>query len=48
MNKKISEDQIKAILKPETELEHQFLADPDFQTGLMYGKPRYGHPDLNL
>ena len=45
MNKKISEDQIKAILKPETELEHQFLADPDFQIGLMYGKPRYGHPE---
>ena len=45
MNKKISEDQIKAILKPETELEHQFIADPDFQTGLMYGKPRYGHPE---
>ena len=45
MNKKISENQITAILKPETELERQFLADPDFQIGLMYGKPRYGHPE---
>ncbi len=45
MNKKISEDQIIAILKPETELERQFIADPDFQIGLMYGKPRYGHPE---
>jgi len=26
-------------------LERQFLADPDFQIGLMYGKPRYGHPE---
>ena len=45
MKKNISEDQITAILKPETELERQFLADPDFQIGLMYGKPRYGHPE---
>ena len=45
MKKNISENQITAILKPETELERQFLADPDFQIGLMYGKPRYGHPE---
>lgn len=45
MNKNISDEQIAAILKPETELEHQFLADPDFKKGLFYGKPRYGHPE---
>jgi len=45
MNKNIPEDKIAAILKPETELERQFLADPDFREGLFYGKPRYGHPE---
>ena len=45
MNKNITEDKIAAILKPETELERQFLADPDFREGLFYGKPRYGHPE---
>jgi len=45
MNKNITDDKIIAILKPETELEHQFLADPDFREGLFYGKPRYGHPE---
>ena len=41
----ITQDQISAILKPETELERQFLLDPAFQEGLFYGKPRYGHPE---
>ena len=45
MNKRISEDKIEAILQPETDLEHRFLADPDFRKGLFYGKPRYGHPE---
>ena len=41
----ITEDKILAILKPETELERQFLLDPTFKEGLFYGKPRYGHPE---
>ena len=41
----ITQDQITAILKPETELERQFLLDPAFREGLFYGKPRYGHPE---
>ncbi len=41
----ITQDQISAILKPETELERQFLLDPAFREGLFYGKPRYGHPE---
>jgi len=41
----ITEDQISAILKPETELEQQFLLHPAFKEGLFYGKPRYGHPE---
>lgn len=41
----ITENQISAILKPETELEKRFLLDPTFREGLFYGKPRYGHPE---
>ncbi len=41
----ITQDQISSILKPETELERQFLLDPAFREGLFYGKPRYGHPE---
>lgn len=33
------------ILKPETELEHQFLKAPEFVSGLHWGTPRYGHPE---
>lgn len=32
-------------LKPETELEHKLLADPEFVKGLHWGKPRFGHPE---
>lgn len=34
-----------SLLKPETSLEHHLLALPDFQQGLMWGKPRFGHPE---
>jgi len=39
------EEQIVAILQPETDLERQFLSDAAFREGLFYGKPRYGHPE---
>jgi hypothetical protein len=32
-------------LKPETDLEHRLLRDPDFTEGLDWGTPRYGHPE---
>lgn len=32
-------------LQPETELEHQLLQQPDFANGLLWGVPRYGHPE---
>ena len=32
-------------LVPENELEFQFLQNPDFQKGLFWGMPRYGHPE---
>jgi len=36
---------IKNYLQPETELERAFLSDPDFMEGLMWGTPRFGHPE---
>jgi hypothetical protein len=32
-------------LKPETDLEHRLLMDPDFTEGFDWGTPRYGHPE---
>ena len=32
-------------LRPETELEIKLLATTEFQEGMMWGKPRFGHPE---
>ena len=32
-------------IEPETELERRILADPDWQEGAAWGKPRRGHPE---
>ena len=45
MNKAIIESEIETKLRPETELEATITADPEFQAGLFWGKPRYGHPE---
>lgn len=45
MSKATIESEIEARLKPETELELRIIADPEFQAGLFWGKPRYGHPE---
>lgn len=37
--------QIESLLKPENELEAKILREPEFLRGLMWGKPRYGHPE---
>ncbi len=36
---------IEELVKPETELETQILNNPEIRKGLMWGKPRYGHPE---
>jgi len=36
---------LEALLRPETESEHQLLALPDFRVGLLWGEPRFGHPE---
>lgn len=33
------------LLQPETKLEQLFFKDARFQTGLHWGKPRFGHPE---
>jgi hypothetical protein len=34
-----------AILKPENELERHLLKIPEFRAGLLWGEPRFGHPE---
>lgn len=36
---------INELLKPETELEHLILSDPEFIQGALWGEPRRGHPE---
>jgi len=45
MSKVIIESEIETKLQPETDLELRIIADPEFQAGLFWGKPRYGHPE---
>ena len=37
--------ELKAYLRPETDLEASFLEDAEFCRGLQWGVPRYGHPE---
>lgn len=41
----MNREEISAILKPETPLEASFLEDEGFRKGLLWGVPRYGHPE---
>jgi hypothetical protein len=36
---------INRLLQPETDLERFFIALPEIQAGLLWGEPRYGHPE---
>ena len=33
------------LLRPESELERSLLQTPEFQEGLFWGEPRFGHPE---
>ena len=33
------------VIKPQSELERRILEDPELQKGLLWGKPRDGHPE---
>lgn len=41
----IDESEIEILLKPETDLERKILHVPEFKKGLLWGLPRYGHPE---
>lgn len=36
---------IEQIIKPETELEHRIVHDPEFVEGALWGEARRGHPE---
>lgn len=36
---------LQLLLLPETELEQALLAQPEFKQGMMWGEPRFGHPE---
>ncbi|MDV7390303.1 hypothetical protein RZS08_03065, partial [Arthrospira platensis SPKY1] len=36
---------IEKTLQPETDLERQLILHPEFREGLLWGVPRYGHPE---
>lgn len=36
---------LEALLRPETDLERALLLAPEFQIGLDWGEPRFGHPE---
>jgi hypothetical protein len=38
-------DDLFRLLKPETQLEQQLLVLPEIQMGLLWGEPRFGHPE---
>ena len=36
---------LEALLQPENEGEYQLLTFPEFRAGLLWGEPRFGHPE---
>jgi hypothetical protein len=38
-------DSLETVLRPETALELSLLSLPDVRQGLLWGEPRYGHPE---
>ncbi|MFN0034334.1 MAG: hypothetical protein ACKVUS_04655 [Saprospiraceae bacterium] len=40
-----SPNALERLLRPETELERRLLSLPEFRHGLLWGEPRFGHPE---
>ncbi|RMG81264.1 MAG: HD domain-containing protein [Bacteroidetes bacterium] len=40
-----TEVNIEALLNPETDLEKAIVRHPDFVRGVLWGEPRFGHPE---
>lgn len=47
MNRLLLDDphELNTLLLPETPLERQLLTLPEFRQGLLWGEPRFGHPE---
>lgn len=45
--KRLMEDPhaLEALIQPESALERRLLKHPDFRQGLLWGEPRFGHPE---
>jgi hypothetical protein len=41
----ITDEDILEMLKPETDLERLLIQQPALKAGLLWGEPRYGHPE---
>jgi hypothetical protein len=41
----VKDHDIEKLLQPETSLEQKILEHPDVRKGLLWGKPRFGHPE---
>lgn len=41
----IDESEIEKLLQPETDLERSIISVSEFRKGLLWGLPRYGHPE---
>ena len=46
MKNALQEDiDVEELLAPECDLEYHFIRTPEFYKGLLWGKPRFGHPE---
>ena len=46
MNRRLSTaNALELLLQPETPIEKALLAVPEFRNGLLWGEPRFGHPE---
>jgi hypothetical protein len=46
MNRRFSRNiKLDFLLEPETKLESTLITVPEFRNGLLWGEPRYGHPE---
>ena len=45
MNKTSIESEREIKRQPESDLEFRIITEPEFQNGLFWGKPRFGHPE---
>lgn len=45
IRRSLSPDALESLLQPESELERALITIPVFRRGLLWGEPRFGHPE---